>query len=248
MSRFFCKRQTFEKSQKHAVCSHEMRSVRCKCRDKVFFFGVHWRISREHCRGSLRGDPVVLSLHVYGHLHVHSRVHFREHFRARVRGSHFAIRVLCAFVEIHRLYELRREGLLENKEMNYWLGTFHVEQRPHNLEHPQKRCPTIGVKNWTQTFFSNFSGTAGISRPKSRDIPPKRLISLVSRDIPNFLAPTPSCGRPLTHRKVSGLKSLGLLLFLRAWNDSISKIANSVLPSLPCFWRFPFPRLFWGYF
>ena len=32
---------------------------------------------------------------------------------------------------------------------------------------------------------------------KSRDISPKSLISLVSRDISNFLAPTPSRGRPL---------------------------------------------------
>ena len=47
----------------------------------------------------------------------------------------------------------------------------------------------------------------GISRQKS-------LISLVSRDIPNFLAPTPSCGRPPPHRKISRLKSLlGLCSF-----------------------------------
>ena len=45
---------------------------------------------------------------------------------------------------------------------------------------------------------------------ESRDIRQKSLISLISRDIPNFLAPTPSCGRPLPHRKISGLKSLGL--------------------------------------
>ena len=34
--------------------------------------------------------------HFRGHLRVHSRVHFREHFRERVRGSNFAVRVLCA--------------------------------------------------------------------------------------------------------------------------------------------------------
>ena len=38
---------------------------------------------------SLRG-------HFRGHLRVHSCVHFREHFRKRVRGSNFAVRVLCA--------------------------------------------------------------------------------------------------------------------------------------------------------
>ena len=41
----------------------------------------------------------------------------------------------------------------------------------------------------------------------------KSLISLVSRHIPNFLAPIPSRGRPLPHRKISGLKSLGLCSF-----------------------------------
>ena len=34
------------------------------------------------------------------HPRVHSRVHFREHFRERVRGSNFAVRVLCAFSNI----------------------------------------------------------------------------------------------------------------------------------------------------
>ena len=58
----------------------------------------------------------------------------------------------------------------------------------------------------TNLFFSNFSlsqQNPGISRPKS-------LISLVSRDISNFLAPTRSRGRPLPHWKISGPKSLGL--------------------------------------
>ena len=59
-------------------------------------------------------------------------------------------------------------------------------------------------------FFSNFSGTPGISRRNPGISRQKSLISLVSRGIPNFLAPTPSCGRPLPHRKISGLKSLGL--------------------------------------
>ena len=46
----------------------------------------------------------------------------------------------------------------------------------------------------------------GISRQKS-------LISMVSRGIPNSLAPTPSRGRPPPHRKIPGLKSLGLCFF-----------------------------------
>ena len=59
-------------------------------------------------------------------------------------------------------------------------------------------------------FFSNFSGAPGISRQNPGISRQKSLISLVSRGIPNFLAPTPSCGRPLPRRKISGLKSLDL--------------------------------------
>ena len=59
-------------------------------------------------------------------------------------------------------------------------------------------------------FFSNFSGASGISRQNPRISRQKSLIPWVSRDIPNFLAPTPSCGRPPPHQKISGLKSLGL--------------------------------------
>ena len=62
----------------------------------------------------------------------------------------------------------------------------------------------------TNFFFSNFSDTAGISRLNPGISRQKSLIPLVSKGIPNFLAPTPSRGRPLPHRKVSGLKSLGL--------------------------------------
>ena len=36
--------------------------------------------------------------HFRGHLRVHSRVHFPDHFRKRIRGSNFAVRVLCAFL------------------------------------------------------------------------------------------------------------------------------------------------------
>ena len=69
----------------------------------------------------------------------------------------------------------------------------------------------IGAKNCTQTFFSQtfraFPGYPG----KIPGYPAKKsLIPWVSRDIPNFLAPTLSRGRPPPHRKISGLKSLGL--------------------------------------
>ena len=62
-------------------------------------------------------------------------------------------------------------------------------------------------------FFSNFSGASGISRQNPRISRQKSLIPWASRDIPNFLAPTPSRGRPLPHQKISGLKSLGLCSF-----------------------------------
>ena len=58
-----------------------------------------------------------------------------------------------------------------------------------------------GQKLNTDIFFSNFSGTAGISQQNPRISRQKSLISLVSRDIPNFLAPTPSLGRPYPNRK-----------------------------------------------
>ena len=59
-------------------------------------------------------------------------------------------------------------------------------------------------------FFSNCSGAPGISRQNPGISCPKSLISLVSRDVSNFLAPTRSRGRPLPHWKISGPKSLGL--------------------------------------
>ena len=56
--------------------------------------GTLWCVSHRHAL-NFRG-------HIRGHLRVHSRVHFREHFRERVRGSNFAVRVLCAFLRIPR--------------------------------------------------------------------------------------------------------------------------------------------------
>ena len=62
----------------------------------------------------------------------------------------------------------------------------------------------------TNFFFSNFSGTAGMSQQNPGISRQKGLVSMVSRDIPNFSAPTPSRGRPPSHRRISGPKSLGL--------------------------------------
>ena len=72
-----------------------------------------------------------------------------------------------------------------------------------------------GQKMNTNIFSSNFSSTAGISQRNPGISRQKSLISesLVSLDIPSFLAPTPSCGRPLPHHKIYGLKSLGLCSF-----------------------------------
>ena len=75
-------------------------------------------------------------------------------------------------------------------------------------------CPKFRErKSNPNVFFSNFSGNSGISRQNPGISRQKSLISLVSRGIPNFLAPTPSRGRPLPHRKIFGLKSLGLCSF-----------------------------------
>ena len=50
----------------------------------------------------------------------------------------------------------------------------------------------------TSFFFSNFSGAPGISRQNPGISRPKSLISLVSRDISNFLAPNRSRGKTPT--------------------------------------------------
>ena len=82
----------------------------------------------------------------------------------------------------------------------------------------------------TNFFFSKFSGAAGISRQNPGISRQKHLISLVSRDIPKFLAPTPSHGRPLPKRKISGPKSLGLGSFFVPDEDQrFSWLSNTYL-------------------
>ena len=93
-----------------------------------------------------------------------------------------------------------------------------------------------GQKLNPNIFFSNFSGASGTSRQNPGISRQKSLISLVSRDVSNFLAPTRSRGRPLPHWKISGPKSLGLGSFF--------------LPDMKCtlwtetleFWRFKVPN------
>ena len=75
---------------------------------------------------------------------------------------------------------------------------------------------------------------------KSRDIPP---------DISNFLAPTPSRGRPLPHRRISGPKSLGLGSFVfphSCVKFLKKKILVSVKHSCPQFWGRKWLRQFYG--
>ena len=82
---------------------------------------------------------------------------------------------------------------------------------PQFLGKNVKRGPTYRERKLNTNFlFSNFSGNSGISRQNPGISRPKSLISLVSRDVSNFLAPTRSRGRPPPHPKISGPKSLGL--------------------------------------
>ena len=61
-------------------------------------------------------------------------------------------------------------------------STHKVQQRNSKLLCVAKLCrfsgTIIGDENRTQFFSSNFSGISGMSRQKSRDVPPKSLFSL----------------------------------------------------------------------
>ena len=72
-------------------------------------------------------------------------------------------------------------------------------ESPPAVSPPERQRPFARYR----FFFSNFSGTAGISQQNPGISRPKSLISLVSRHIPNFLAPTRARGRPLPHRRLS---------------------------------------------
>ena len=88
----------------------------------------------------------------------------------------------------------------------------------------------------TNFYFSNFSGAAGIPQQNPGISHPKSSISLVSRGIPNFLAPTPSRGRPLPHRQKSELKSLGLGSFLEEAN--VQQLTCNIDLSSSCYYLF----------
>ena len=66
------------------------------------FVGILWGVLHRKYL-SLRG-------HFRGHLRVLSRGHFREHFRERVRGSNFAVRMLCAFLILGAFLLAKRTG------------------------------------------------------------------------------------------------------------------------------------------
>ena len=79
---------------------------------------------------------------------------------------------------------------------------------------PKLSEPQTGGQNCTQTFvFSNLSDTPTTSHPNPGISHQKVCFPWVSKDIVNFLAPTPSRGRPPPHPKISGPKSLGLGFF-----------------------------------
>ena len=63
----------------------------------------------------------------------------------------------------------------------------------------------------TDLFCSNLWRTPGISRQQNPRISLQKVwFPWASKDILNFLAPTPSCGRPPPHPKISGPKTLSL--------------------------------------
>ena len=91
----------------------------------------------------------------------------------------------------------------EMRHVNFFLG-------------PQSRVFWVGAKNYVERVYVLFLSPKLFGH--AQDIPakipgyprPKVWFPCVSKDIPNFLAPTPSRGRPPPHPKISGPKSLCL--------------------------------------
>ena len=69
----------------------------------------------------------------------------------------------------------------------------------------------------TDLFFSNFSGAPGISQQKSRDIPPKSLVSLGFEGHNELFGPPPLHVEDPPDPKTSGPKSLDLGAFLKVF-------------------------------
>ena len=85
-----------------------------------------------------------------------------------------------------------------------------------------KRTNVRGRK--VNAFFFNFSGTSGISWPKSQDILPKNLLSLGFKGHTELFGPTRLRQRPPPHRKISGPKVWVCAPFL-TWNVLISQVS-----------------------
>ena len=99
--------------------------------------------------------------------------------------SHSCLRVHCSS-QMHTLTSDRYFNL------NFTFAFAFVIHNVINLENDRGRELNPNL------FFSNFSGAFGISRQNPGISRQKSLIPWVSRDIPNFVAPTPSRGRPPT--------------------------------------------------
>ena len=83
----------------------------------------------------------------------------------------------------------------------------------------------------TQIFFlSNFSDALGFPS-QTRDILPKVCFPCVSKDIPNFLDPTPPRGRAPPHRNIPRPKSLSLCSLLLFCPIPIPVLASLAGPS-----------------
>ena len=77
-------------------------------------------------------------------------------------------------------------------------------------ESPQRESVFLSVTIRAQKLNTTFVSQT-FRAPKNPGISRQKVwFSWVSRDIPNFLAPTPSRGRSTPHRKISEPKSLGL--------------------------------------
>ena len=88
----------------------------------------------------------------------------------------------------------------------------------------------IGNENWTQTFFSQtFRAPRGYPG-KIPGYPAKKVWFPWFRGAyRTFWPPTPSCGRPLPHRKIFGLKSLGLGSFFvpdKKWLSGLPQLTQ----------------------
>ena len=121
---------------------------------------------------------------------------FGEKFGGKIRWKHSIFR--CVFRRVFR-YVFRY--VFRWATFSFEIGKIRAESVLQESR-GQKLNPNL--------FFSNFSGASGISRQNPGISRQKSLIPWVSRDISNFLAPTPSRGRPPPHPKISGPKSLGV--------------------------------------